>query len=88
MHINSALNTYFCGVKVRTFLWLDYQPYSTNPVNLLPGTFAFLLLIFPGGLRNSVTGLLRFCQQRSIRKQDVQTSNHRQRHADTWPRFL
>ena len=43
MHINSVLNTYFCGVKVRTLLWLDYQPYSTNPVNLLPGTFAFLL---------------------------------------------
>ena len=36
MHINSALNTYFCGVKVR-------------PVNLLPGTFAFLLLISPAG---------------------------------------
>ena len=31
MHINSALNTYFCGVKVRTFLWLDFLALFPEP---------------------------------------------------------
>ena len=28
MHINSALSTYFWGIKVRTFLLLDFQIFT------------------------------------------------------------
>lgn len=29
MHINSVLSTYFCTPKVRTFLFLDYQGFTS-----------------------------------------------------------